>query len=141
MHANVPQFVDIEDKIAFGLTGKQLLWMGGMGAVLLVIYGLLDRQTFYVVGVFVVTIFVALAFWKPQGLSLLSFVGFVVAYFTKPRNYVWKRVPTAGRTDQKKAQETQRKKMGPVYQEKKLPGRSQLKRIAWRLDTAGKIHD
>lgn len=139
MHASVPQFVDVEDKIAFGLTGKQLLWMGGMGATLLVAYSLLDRQTFYVTGIFIVGIFGAFAFWKPQGLPLISFLGFVIYYFTKPRNYVWKRVASPEKIDVKKAHEVQRKKMGPLHQEKKLPPGSQLKKIAWRLDTGGKI--
>ena len=91
MHANVPQFIDIEDKIAFGLTAKQLLWMAGMGATLLVLYNIFERQAFYVIGTFVVVIFAALAFWKPQGVSMLTFLGFALKYFLRPRNYVWKR--------------------------------------------------
>lgn len=139
MHANVPQFVDIEDKIAFGLTGKQLIWMGCMGAVLLVTYSLLDRQAFYIAGIFIVGIFGAFAFWKPQGLPLISFLGHVINFFAKPRNYVWKRIVSRERTDVKKARELQRAKIGPAYQEKKLPPQSQLKKIAWRLDTEGRI--
>ena len=73
MHVNVPQFIDIEDKIAFGLTGKQLLWMAGMGATLLVVYNLFDQQAFYLIGIFVVLIFSAFAFWKPQGVTLITF--------------------------------------------------------------------
>lgn len=46
MHAGVPQFIDIEDKIAFGLTAKQLLWLGGAVALLVASYSLFDRQLF-----------------------------------------------------------------------------------------------
>lgn len=136
MHVNVPQFIDIEDKIAFGLTAKQLLWMGGMMAVLLVIYSLFDRQAFYLIGTFVVIIFGALAFWRPQGVSLITFSGFVIQFYLKPRNYIWKRVfRSSDLAIQKAAHATQMKKTEPRIAAKPAPGKSQLKRIAWMLDT------
>ena len=136
MHVNVPQFIDIEDKIAFGLTAKQLLWMGGMGATLLVTYNLFDQQAFYFIGIFVVIIFSALAFWRPQGVPLVSFIGFVIQYYLKPRNYLWKRVFRASDLAiQKAAHNVQMGKTeAPVEAKKALP-QSQLRKIAWMLDT------
>jgi hypothetical protein len=137
MHVNVPQFVDIEDKIAFGLTGKQLLWMIGMSAVLLVAYNTFQREAFYVAGFFIVMIFGALTFWRPQGISLMSFSGFTLQYFMKPRNYIWKRQYSSRNADiSKAARSAQMRKLDTSANEaKKMPTGSQLQKIAWQLDT------
>lgn len=137
MHVNVPQFVDVEDKIAFGLTGKQLLWMIGMAAMLLVAYNMFQRQAFYVIGFFIVMIFGALTFWRPQGVPLIAFAGFVLQYFMKPRNYIWKRQYSSHNADIiKAAHSTQMKKLDTHPGEaKKMPTGSQLQKIAWQLDT------
>jgi hypothetical protein len=136
MHVNVPQFIDVEDKIAFGLTAKQLLWMAGMAAVLIVIYSFFDRQTFYFVGIFVVIIFSAFAFWKPQSLSLLSFSGFFIQFYLKPRNYIWRRVfHSSDAAVRQAAHNVQMGKTKPHPETKKPLSQDQLKRIAWMLDT------
>jgi hypothetical protein len=135
MYTNVPQFIDIEDKIAFGLTWKQLLWLMGMGAVLMTLYTLLDRPTFFVTGIPVVLIFVALAFVKPYGVSFLTFLGFAFRFLTRSKNYVWKRSYSGSGVDLRKAALAQREKFDPQAQVKKAPTADQLKKIAWTLDT------
>lgn len=137
MHANVPQFIDIEDKIAFGLTGKQLLWMFGMGAVLMVVYNIFTREAFYFIGTFVVMIFASLAFWRPQGISMLAFLGFAAKFLLRPRNYVWKRRYSDTSGAGFGSFDLLGKGKGSVQTPtaKKKPTQSQLKRIAWVLDT------
>ena len=135
MYTNVPQFIDIEDKIAFGLTWKQLLWIFGMGAVLMVLYNLLDRPTFFVAGIPVVLIFVALAFVKPYGVSFITFLGFAFRFLTRSKNYVWKRTYSGSGVDLRKATLVQRGKFSPQAEVKKAPTADQLKKIAWMLDT------
>lgn len=141
MHTNVPQYIDVEDKIAFGLTAKQLLWMGAMVAVLVAAYSLFDRQLFFVVAIFVIIVFGALAFWKPQGVTLIVFLGFVFQYFLKPKSYIWKRIYSAKGVDIKKATLAQKKQIGPAPREKKIPRGRELARMAWLLDTEGKIRN
>lgn len=135
MHAGVPQFVDIEDQIAFGMTGKQLLWMGGAVALLVASYTLFDRQLFFAVGFFIVVIFGSFAFWKPQGVSMITFLSFTLFFFMKPRKYIWKRVYEKQNINMKKASLAQQKNSEAAVIQKHLPGASQLKRIAWELDT------
>jgi len=135
MNAGVPQFIDIEDKIAFGLTAKQLLWMGAMVALLVAAYSFFDRQLFFAVAFFLVLIFSALAFWRPQGVSLLTFIGFSMQFFLKPKKYIWKRIYERENLDMKKAALAQKKNAPPAAIQKHLPNRGQLKRIAWELDT------
>jgi hypothetical protein len=136
MHVSVPQFIDVEDKLAFGLTAKQLLWMAGMTAALILIYSFFDRQTFYIIGIFIVLIFSAFAFWRPQNLTLLSFASFVIQFYMKPRNYIWRRVFHSGdAAAQRAAHNIQMGRTQPHAEPKKALSQDQLKRIAWMLDT------
>jgi hypothetical protein len=135
MHSSVPQYIDVEDKIAFGLTARQLGWLGAMLVALLVIYAVFDRQAFYLTGIFVVLFFLLLTFWKPQGVSLLTFLGFMIQHFFHPRSYVWKRVYHGSTFNIQKASLAQQRKMASVAAPKKLPNSDRLRKIAWELDT------
>lgn len=88
---NVPQYIDVEDKIAGPLTAKQLLWMFGMGAVLLVLWGLLEKTTFFIAAIPVAGIFCALAFYRPHGQPLIKFIVWGVFFLFSPKTYVWRR--------------------------------------------------
>ncbi|HBB37308.1 MAG: hypothetical protein UX02_C0001G0205 [Candidatus Moranbacteria bacterium GW2011_GWC1_45_18] len=136
MHVNVPQFIDIEDKIAFGLTSKQLLWMGGMAGCLIILYSLVDRKVFLFAAIFVIIIFGTFTFYRPQGITFLSFFGYMVQYFASPKKYVWRRMYNAKEsTFSKSLHEARKKQAAPAAQIKRIPSQSQLKRIAWVLDT------
>jgi hypothetical protein len=90
MH-NVPQFIDTEDKIVGPLTAKQLGWAFGAGAILMILWNLLDFVSFIIVGFLVVALFGALAFYKPNGQSFLSFIISMVFFGFRPKIYIWKR--------------------------------------------------
>lgn len=91
---NVPQYIDVEDKIAGPLTAKQLLWMFGMGGMLLIMWGIFDKTTFYIAAVPVVLIFVALAFYRPYGQPLINFVIYSIQFIMRPKLYFWNREAT-----------------------------------------------
>lgn len=91
MMSSVPQFIDIEDKIAGPLTWRQLLWMIGMGVLLLVLYNVVGGVGFIVLAIPIVLIFSALAFYRPQGQPLISFVGHGFFFFFRPKVAVWER--------------------------------------------------
>ena len=88
---NVPQFIDIEDKIVGPLTAKQLGWLGIAGVLLLIFWSPLVFSTFLPVAVITVGIFGALAFYRPYNQPLLNFLMSGVNFFMKPKVYVWKR--------------------------------------------------
>lgn len=91
MMFNVPQFIDIEDKVAGPLTWRQLLWMIGMGISLLILYNVLPGIAFVVIAIPIVLLFSALAFYRPQGQSLISFLGHGFFFFFRPKVAVWER--------------------------------------------------
>ncbi len=71
---NVPQFIDIEDKIVGPLTAKQLGWLAAAGIILFVLFNFLDTSAFVIACVIVGTIFGALAFYRPYNQSLINFI-------------------------------------------------------------------
>lgn len=90
---NVPQFLDIEDKIVGPLTAKQLGWLGLGGVFLMIFWNFLDTQAFFIAAIIIGGIFGALAFYKPFGQPLISFLMSSVYFVVRPRMYVWHRLP------------------------------------------------
>lgn len=90
---NVPQFIDIEDKIVGPLTAKQLGWLAIDGVLLLFCWSFLDTSAFIVIAIILSLIFGALAFYKPHGQPLIMFILSAISFFTKPKIYMWKRLP------------------------------------------------
>ncbi|HLN19221.1 MAG TPA: PrgI family protein [Patescibacteria group bacterium] len=90
---NVPQFLDIEDKIVGPLTAKQLGWLGLGGVVMLVFWNFLDTQAFIIAAVIIAGVFGAFAFYRPYSQPLISFLTSSVYYGFRPRMYVWHRLP------------------------------------------------
>lgn len=94
MMFSVPQFIDVEDKIAGPLTWRQLLWMIGMMITLLVLYNTIGTTGFFVIGIPLILLFVALAFYRPQGVPLIVFLFHGFSFLFRPKIAVWER-PTA----------------------------------------------
>lgn len=92
MHYNVPQFIDIEDKIVGPFTAKQLLWLFGLGGILLIMWMMIDNKFNFVIGAIPITvIFLAFAFYRPYGQPFTKFVGAMFIFLVKPKIYMWKR--------------------------------------------------
>lgn len=92
MHYNVPQFIDIEDKIVGPFTAKQLLWMFALAAILFIMWMMIDSKFNFVVGAIPVSvIFLGLAFYRPYGQPLSRFIASMFLFIVKPKIYMWRR--------------------------------------------------
>lgn len=91
---NVPQFIDVEDKIAGPLTVKQVLWFVGMGAVLFIVWTFFDTPTFFVLSIPIILIFAIYAFYRPYNQSMLSFTIHSISFLFRPKLYMWDRSAT-----------------------------------------------
>lgn len=125
---NVPQYIDVEDKVAGPLTARQLLWMIGMGAVLLVLWNIFDLGGFFVVGIPIILLFVALAFYRPYNQPLISFLGSALMFLVRPKVYVWSRPAKAA--PERKIKETSKTAQ---TSEKKLTA-EEIRRLAQIVD-------
>ncbi len=88
---NVPQFIDVEDKIAGPLTAKQVFWLIGAGAILFIIWAIFDLATFFTLAVPIVILFALFAFYRPYNQSFLSFAFNSVLFLFRPKVYRWER--------------------------------------------------
>ena len=102
MLISVPQHIDVEDKIVGPLTAKQLGWVAALGIILLIMWNMTPKVVFFILGFPLSVFFIALAFYKPYGEPLGSFMIFGIMYFFKPKVYFWKRTPQKHVTEQKK---------------------------------------
>lgn len=93
MLINVPQYIDVEDKIVGPITAKQLGWLIALGVILLIMWNMVPSPVFFIVGLPLTILFLALAFYRPYGQPLGSFVVFGIMYYFRPKVYIWKRTP------------------------------------------------
>lgn len=91
MMFSVPQFIDVEDKIAGPLTWRQLLWMIGMGATLLTLFGMFNTAVAIVLGIPVALLFIAFAFYRPNGFPMTTFVFHSIMFLFRPKMALWER--------------------------------------------------
>lgn len=129
MMFNTPQFIDVEDKIAGPLTWRQLLWMIGMGAVVLMLFMFLDGALLFVAAVPVVILFLLLAFYRPGGQPFIAYIMNAFFFLFRPKVMMWDRpvggmlrVPTA-----KKAQ-------ADAVPDRKTVTMEEIRRVAAMVD-------
>jgi hypothetical protein len=132
MLSNVPQFIDIEDKIVGPLTAKQLGWLAGGGVVLMVLWNYLDLSAFIIAAIITAGTFGALAFYRPYNQSLIMFIFSAVFFVTRPKLYVWRRFSDTMSEIGKKGHH---QKIATQRQEKKKIDSDKLKEISGILDS------
>ena len=130
---SVPQYIDVEDKIAGPLTAKQFLWMLGMGAILIVLWNIFEQGVFFVIAVPVCLTFAALAFYKPQGVHLVTFIGYGLSFLLQPKIYVWRRM-----TDKENKRGKKKKEFKSQFYKKSSSVNAQdISALASALDSEG----
>lgn len=136
MLINVPQYIDVEDKIVGPLTIKQLGWLIVLGVVLLILWNILPKAGFFVIGLPITLLLLAFAFYKPYGQPLGSFVIYAFMYYFKPKVYIWRR--TSENVQAMSIPKTKQQKK--VVAEKKL-SKDQVRDLAQLLDSEGQIRN
>ncbi len=92
MRFQVPQFIEIEDKIFGPLTIKQFIYMAGGAGLSFLIYVTLDSLILSVIPIVVVMgISGLLAFYKVNNRPLVSVVESAFRYYIGNKLYVWKK--------------------------------------------------
>ena len=91
MQFNLPQFIEVEDKIVGPLTLKQFLYLAGGGAVLFFSWYFFKLWLFVIIAIPVIGLSLALAFIKINGRPFIYFLIALINYLTKPKLYIWKK--------------------------------------------------
>ena len=133
MKFQVPQFIEIEDKIFGPLTFKQAIYMVGSFGMAFALWSMLSGPLAFILSIPVAALGFALAFYKVNNRPFVNVLESAFLYVVSSRLYVWK----------KKEKAIQKKKEIP--KEALTPyvpkvSESKLKDLAWSLDIKESIY-
>ena len=133
MQFQVPQFIDVEDKIFGPFTVKQFIYLAGAVGIIFVLNSFLPFFFAVIIGGPVIALGVALAFYKVINRPFINIVEAVFKYILGNRLYIWKK-------EEKKI----------IRKKEKIEERtdlfvpklsdSKLKDLAWSLDIQESIY-
>lgn len=134
MRFQVPQFIEVEDKIFGPLTLKQFIYLVGAGGVVFILWTLLPHFLAIIIGIPIVMLASALAFYKINNRPFVHILESAFKYAMGKRLYVWKK-----RESKKAKRKTVEEEMtSPIYVPKL--SESKLKDLAWSLDIKESIY-
>jgi len=131
----VPQFIEIEDKIFGPLTFKQFLYVVGGGGISFVLWTVLPLYLAILLIIPIMALSLALAFYKVNQKPFIYTLEAAVKYFLGEKLYLWKQVDKSERQKKKPRTEVVDTHQPDVP---KLAD-SKLRDLAWELDVHKKI--
>lgn len=93
MQYQVPQFIEVEDKIIGPLTGKQFFYLLGGAAIIFLLHLFFQWWLVIILGGPFAGIAVAMAFLKVNGVPFIKIMNNAVNYFFSNRLYLWRKSP------------------------------------------------
>lgn len=90
MQFQVPQFIDVEDKIFGPLTLKQFLYLAGAGAFSFILFFALQTPVWIGVTILMFAIAGTLAFVKYNGQNMITIGISFFKYLWLPKFYLWR---------------------------------------------------
>ena len=92
MKYQVPQFIEVEDKIFGPLTLKQFIYLAGGGGAVIVLYLILPLFLAIIPMALVLGLSLALAFYKVNNKPFINVLEAAVKFIFGPRLYIWQKV-------------------------------------------------
>lgn len=127
MQFQVPQFIEVEDKIFGPFTFKQFIYMVGGAGTAYVIYKVLPFFVAVLFGLPIIALALALAFYKINGKPFIFMIESFLSYTFSHKLYLWKKEPP--KPDEKNEEPTT-----PIDSLVPKLSNSKLKDLAWSLD-------
>lgn len=128
MRYQVPQFIEVEDKIFGSLTLKQFIYLAGGAGLSFVLYRFLPSLIYSAIPIILILVFsAALAFFKVNNKPFINVVEAAFKYYTGAKLFIWKKVPN------EKTNEVQEAKEYAGIMVPKISD-SKLKDLTWSLD-------
>ncbi|HVY73080.1 MAG TPA: PrgI family protein [Candidatus Paceibacterota bacterium] len=131
MRYQVPQFIEVEDKIFGPLTLKQFIYLAGGGGLCLVYFTFLPLYLMILLALPTIALSLALAFYEINGRPLIVAIEHAFGYYTGGKLYLWKqKTPSLQNTPAKNAP-------APVQTSPLVAPKlseSRLKDLAWSLN-------
>ncbi len=127
MDYQVPQFIDVEDKIFGPLTIKQFIYLAGGGGLIVILVLTLPLFLAIVLSIPVAALAGALAFFKMNGKPFIEILESGLAYLLGGRLYLWKK-------EKKQIAPTVAQAPVSAVPPKEALSRRKLEELAWSLD-------
>ena len=128
MQYQVPQFIDVEDKIFGPLTIRQFFYLLGGAAFIFILYAFVQLWAVIILGVPIAAFSLALAFLKIDGIPFIKVVSNAFNFTTGKRLYLWKKSPPSSARAPEGAAPKTPSAPAPKLSERKLQD------LAWSLD-------
>jgi len=137
MRFQVPQFIEIEDKIFGPLTFKQFIYLAGGAGICVTLFFYIPKFIAFLIALPVALFSLALAFYKINNKPFINIVEAFFKYSLGNKLYTWKREPKQIVNTQTKTESTAELYVPKLSQNK-------LADMAWSLDVkneTGEIKD
>lgn len=129
----VPQFIEVEDKIFGPFTFRQFVFILGGFSTAFIFWVFLPRFLAIIFGIFVVVFSLALAFYKVNDRPFTDIALSAVGYFTSSRLYLWRK------TEKIQAAAGPEKSERIIGGETPRVSQGRLRNLAWSLDVQEKF--
>jgi hypothetical protein len=130
MRFQVPQFIEVEDKIFGPLTFKQFLYVGGGAGASAILFTLLPKFFAIILSLPIVAFAGALAFYKPNSKPFVNMVESFFKYYVGNKLYIWKK------EEKQPVHNEQLRAENNTIEQVQVPklSSSKLKQLTWELD-------
>ncbi len=128
MKYQVPQFIEIEDKIIGPLTIKQFVYLAGGAGMCFIAYRFLPFLIAIVLMAVIIALSLALAFYKVNNRNFIELLESMFNFYTKSRLYIWKKEVKQISRNKAPATTALEQIFVPKLSE------SKLKELSWSLD-------
>ncbi len=129
MEYQVPQFIEVEDKIIGPFTLKQFIYLAGGGGLVVILLLFLPLFLGILLSIPVALLSLALAFYKVNGKSFVEMLEYGITFYLGKRKYTW-------RKEQEPVTKATLKEPAPVMPVPPKEGltKRKLEALAWSLD-------
>lgn len=130
MRFQVPQFIEVEDKIFGPLTFKQFIYIAGGVGVCVILFSFLPKFIAFLASLPVAIFAIALAFYKVNDKPFINTVESFFNYTLGHKLYIWKK------EDKKPEPNQAMRRAGEEISQIYVPklSESKLKELTWSLD-------
>lgn len=129
MHAQVPQYLDIEDKIIGPLTLKQFIYLLLGAGALFLLFNILKLSVFIIVAIPISILIFLVTFYKIGNQKFSQFVFSLLKFLGRPNIYTWKKL-----SPKKPSEEPIPKIIKKAKPLKKAPKESGLEEVQWKVE-------
>ncbi|MBI2409910.1 PrgI family protein [Candidatus Kaiserbacteria bacterium] len=133
MEYQVPQFIEVEDKIVGPLTLKQFIYLAGGGGLCIVFFVYLHLILALLFSAPIVALAVALAFYKKNGKPFVEIVEAGFNYYVTGKLFLWKHEEPTAKENSAAAAAAAAQESASRAKNPRLT-RGKLTELAWALD-------